>query len=42
VLGVVARAADFAAARSAAYEAIGRIDLEGGFYRHDIAERVVS
>ena len=42
VLGVVARAADFAGARSAAYEAIGRIDLEGGFYRHDIAERVAT
>ena len=42
VLGVVARAADFAAARSAAYDAIGRIHLEGGFYRHDIAERVVT
>jgi phosphoribosylamine--glycine ligase len=42
VLGVVARGADFAGARSAAYEAIGRIELEGGFYRHDIAERAVT
>ena len=41
VLGVVARGTDFTAARSAAYEAIGRIRLEGSFYRHDIAERVV-
>jgi phosphoribosylamine--glycine ligase len=40
VLGVVARGADFTAARSAAYDAIGRIELEGGFYRRDIAERV--
>ena len=41
VLGVVGRGADFTAARSAAYEAIGLIHLEGSFYRHDIAERVV-
>ncbi|AYF97713.1 phosphoribosylamine--glycine ligase [Protaetiibacter intestinalis] len=40
VLGVVARGEDFGAARSAAYEAIGRIGLEGGQFRHDIAERV--
>jgi len=41
VLGVVGRGADFAAARDAAYTALGRIHLEGGQYRHDIAERVV-
>ncbi|CAN5253829.1 phosphoribosylamine--glycine ligase [soil metagenome] len=40
VLGVVARAADFPTARSAAYEAIGRIHLDGSHYRTDIAERV--
>jgi phosphoribosylamine--glycine ligase len=40
VLGVVARGTDLPAARAAAYEAIGRIRLEGSFYRHDIAERV--
>ncbi|CAN5500021.1 phosphoribosylamine--glycine ligase [soil metagenome] len=40
VLGVVARATDFSSARSAAYEAIGRIQLEGSFYRTDIAARV--
>jgi phosphoribosylamine--glycine ligase len=40
VLGVVARAADFASARSAAYEGIGRIHLDGSHYRTDIAERV--
>jgi phosphoribosylamine--glycine ligase len=40
VLGVVARGADIASARGAAYEAIARIRLEGGFFRHDIAEGV--
>jgi phosphoribosylamine--glycine ligase len=40
VLGVVARGDGFHAARSAAYEALGRIGLEGGHFRHDIAERV--
>jgi phosphoribosylamine---glycine ligase len=40
VLAVVARAADFRAARTAAYEALGRIHLDGSHYRHDIAERV--
>ena len=42
VLGVVARGADFAEARAAAYEAIRRIELEGSFYRRDIAERALS
>jgi len=41
VLGVVGRGDDFRAAREAAYAALGRIRLEGGHYRHDIAERVV-
>jgi phosphoribosylamine--glycine ligase len=41
VLGVVARGADLAAARQAAYRAIERIELEGSFYRTDIAERAV-
>ena len=40
VLGVVARGSDFAAARDAAYSALGGISLEGAHYRHDIAERV--
>ena len=40
VLGVVARAADFGAARAAAYESLSRIHLDGSHYRHDIAERV--
>ncbi|CAN5465316.1 phosphoribosylamine--glycine ligase [soil metagenome] len=40
VLGVVAQAADFGAARTAAYEAMGRIHLDGSHYRRDIAERV--
>jgi phosphoribosylamine--glycine ligase len=40
VLAVVARATDFHAARAAAYQALGRIHLDGSHYRHDIAERV--
>lgn len=40
VLGVVARADAFAAARTAAYTALAGIHLDGGHYRHDIAERV--
>jgi len=42
VLSVVATGADFAQARERAYEAIGRIGLEGGQYRRDIALRVVE
>jgi phosphoribosylamine---glycine ligase len=40
VLGVVARADDFAAARTAAYGVLGGIGLEGSHYRSDIAEKV--
>jgi phosphoribosylamine--glycine ligase len=40
VLSVVAVGDDFAQARSRAYDALSRIELEGGQYRHDIAERV--
>jgi phosphoribosylamine--glycine ligase len=40
VLGVVAQGAGFASARQAAYEALGRIHLDGSHYRTDIAERV--
>ena len=42
VLSVVARAGDFRAARTAVYEALSRIQLDGSHYRHDIAERVVD
>ncbi|MDO8338350.1 MAG: phosphoribosylamine--glycine ligase [Microcella sp.] len=42
VLSVVATGADFTEARARAYEAIGRIGLEGGQYRSDIAARVVE
>jgi phosphoribosylamine--glycine ligase len=42
VLGVVARGADFTIARTAAYDAIARITLEGSFYRTDIAARVAE
>ncbi|WP_336644953.1 phosphoribosylamine--glycine ligase [Microbacterium sp. USHLN186] len=42
VLNVVATGADFADARARAYEAIGRIALDGAHYRHDIAARVAE
>jgi phosphoribosylamine--glycine ligase len=42
VLSVVAVGADFAEARARAYEALGRITLEGGQYRTDIAARVAG
>jgi len=42
VLNVVATGADFADARARAYEAIGRIRLDGAHYRHDIAARVAQ
>jgi phosphoribosylamine--glycine ligase len=38
VLNVVGSAADLAAARAAAYELAGMIQMRGGWYRHDIAE----
>ena len=38
VLTVVGTGADLAEARAVAYAGIGRIGLEGSFYRHDIAE----
>ena len=38
VLAVVGTGADLAQARAVAYAGIGRIGLEGSFYRHDIAE----
>ncbi|MFS0895182.1 phosphoribosylamine--glycine ligase [Microbacterium sp. 179-I 3D3 NHS] len=40
VLSVVARASDFRTARERAYEAIGRISLDGSHHRTDIAARV--
>ncbi|MGK9149083.1 phosphoribosylamine--glycine ligase [Plantibacter flavus] len=40
VLNVVALGTTFAEARSRAYEALSRIELEGGQYRTDIAARV--
>ena len=40
VLSVVARAADFAAAREKAYAALDTIGLEGSHFRRDIAEKV--
>lgn len=42
VLNVVAVGPDFAEARRRAYEALGRVRLEGGQYRTDIAARVAK
>jgi phosphoribosylamine--glycine ligase len=42
VLNVTARGQDVAAAQARAYEAIGRIDWPGGFYRADIGWRAIS
>lgn len=42
VLNVVALGTTFREARTAAYEALGRIGLEGGQHRSDIAARVVE
>ncbi|MGW9628786.1 phosphoribosylamine--glycine ligase [Microbacterium sp. NPDC055521] len=42
VLNIVATGSDFADARARAYEAIGRISLDGAHYRHDIAARVAE
>ncbi|WP_353807828.1 phosphoribosylamine--glycine ligase [Agromyces sp. SYSU T00194] len=42
VLNVVATGDDFATARARAYDAMGRIRLEGGQFRTDIAARVVG
>lgn len=42
VLNVVATGSDFTDARARAYEAIGRISLDGAHYRHDIAARVAE
>ncbi|MCW2810651.1 MAG: purD [Friedmanniella sp.] len=42
VLSVVGLGDDLAAARAQAYAGIGRIQLEGGFYRPDIARRAAE
>ncbi len=42
VLSAVGTGADLAAARAAAYDLAARISFEGGFYRHDIAERAAA
>lgn len=42
VLNVVATGPDFATARGRAYEAIGRIGLDGSHFRRDIAARVAE
>jgi phosphoribosylamine--glycine ligase len=42
VLSVVARGDSFTQARSRAYDALGRIELQGGQYRRDIAAKVAE
>ncbi len=42
VLNVVAVGSDFAVARTQAYDAIGRIGLDGAHFRSDIAARVAE
>ena len=42
VLSVVGTGSSFQEARTLAYEGMARIQLEGGFYRHDIALRVAK
>ena len=42
VLSVVGTGPDLAAARAAAYGAVGRISLAGSHHRSDIAERAAS
>nr|WP_221420539.1 phosphoribosylamine--glycine ligase [Conyzicola lurida] len=42
VLSVVATGSNFTVARARAYEALGHIQLEGGHYRTDIAQRVAE
>ena len=42
VLSVVARGDSFAEARTRAYDALGRIELQGGQYRRDIAAKVAE
>jgi phosphoribosylamine--glycine ligase len=41
VLGVTALGANIAAAKARAYEAVGRIQFEGAYYRHDIADKAI-
>jgi phosphoribosylamine--glycine ligase len=42
VLSVVARGDSFTEARARAYDAMGRLELQGGHYRRDIAAKVVG
>ena len=42
VLNAVGSGPDLAAARAAAYELIARVEMRGGWYRHDIAERAAA
>jgi phosphoribosylamine---glycine ligase len=42
VLNAVGSGPDLASARAAAYELIARVEMRGGWYRHDIAERATA
>jgi phosphoribosylamine---glycine ligase len=42
VLSVTATGEDLAAARAAAYQAVGQLTLAGSWYRGDIAERAAA
>jgi phosphoribosylamine---glycine ligase len=42
VLNAVGSGPDLAAARAAAYEVLERVQMRGGWYRHDIAERAAG
>ncbi len=42
VVNVVGSGPDLAAARTAAYQAAGKIQLRGGWFRTDIAERAAA
>ena len=42
VLNVVGTGPDLAAARAAAYQAAGRIQMRGGWFRTDIAEQAAA
>jgi phosphoribosylamine--glycine ligase len=42
VLGVTARAADFARARERAYQAVAQIAFDGAFHRRDIGARALG
>ncbi|MBO0806211.1 MAG: hypothetical protein J2P25_24450, partial [Nocardiopsaceae bacterium] len=42
VLNALGSGPDLAGARAAAYETIAQVEMRGGWYRHDIAERAAA